>query len=99
MTQERIQSLAEALNADEELTKKIVEMRPADASAALAKKGYDFTADELVEFSEIVTKSNESGELDAEDLKNVSGGSLAFAVGVTVTVWVGVQIYKNWRRW
>ena len=74
MTQARINAIAEVLNADEERAKKLVEMEPAAAAEALKALGYDFTAEELIEFGEAAAKANQQGELDADSLDQVAGG-------------------------
>ena len=60
MTQERLNAIAEVLNADEDRAKKLIEMEPAAAAEALKAEGYDFTADELAEFGAIIEKSNQN---------------------------------------
>ncbi len=95
MTQARINAIAEVLNADEERAKKLVEMEPAAAAEALKAEGYDFTADELIEFGEIVAKANQAGELDESKLDNVAGGVIAAGVAIAA----GLAGYWLARRW
>ena len=95
MTQERINAIAEVLNADEERAKKLIDMEPADAAEALKAEGYDFTADELIEFGEIVAKANQAGELDESKLDNVAGGVIAAGVAIAA----GLAGYWLARRW
>ena len=97
MTQERTNAIAEVLNADAERAKKLVEPEPADAAAALKAEGFDFTADELVEFGEIAVKANQPGELDESKLEDVAGGSVivGFAIGAGVGYAIG---YLSGRR-
>ena len=95
MTQERLNAIAEVLNADADRAKKLVEMEPAAAAEALKAEGYDFTADELIEFGETVAKSQESGELDEGKLDDVAGGVIttgALLIGIAAGVWVA-------RKW
>lgn len=99
MTNERIAQITNALMADEAEVKALFELEPADAAKALAKKGYDFTGEELVEYGKILEqekKSVEFGtELTEDVLDNVAGGGLV-AAGVA-GVLVGYWIYdKKW---
>lgn len=100
MTKERIQAIAEVLENDD-LRKDLLTMEPADAAEELKKKGYDFTADELIEFGKLVAEATSSGELDAEDLDAVAGGAVAaltvLGVGFAIKVAydVGKAIGKN----
>ncbi len=82
MTQERVNAIAEVLNADEDRAKKLIEMEPAAAAEALKAEGYDFTADELIEFGEILSKANQSGELDESNLDDVAGGIGLITAGI-----------------
>ncbi len=98
MTQERLNAIAEVLNADEDRAKKLVEMEPAAAAEALKAEGYDFTADELTEFGEIAVKANQTGELDADKLDEVAGGLLpVYYNPLPIYVAKGaLWLYKKW---
>ncbi len=90
MTQERVNAIAEVLNADEDRAKKLVEMEPAAAAEALKAEGYDFTADELIEFGKILSKANQSGELDSDQLDDVAGGirfNYSVIAGPILPIW------------
>ena len=70
---------------NEELAKKIVPMQPEEAQKALAENGFDFTIDEIIEAGNELYAMREqqmSGELDEDDLENVSGGISIVAVGI-----------------
>lgn len=102
MTNERIQAIAEALANNDELRKAVLAMEPAEAADALKKEGYDFTADELIDFAKLVADATAEGELDADSLDSVSGGSITVwaAIGggafvVKVAYDVGKAIGKN----
>ena len=96
MTNERIKAIAEALGADDEQRKALLAMEPAAAAAALKDKGYDFTEEELVEFGKLVVEATESGELDADKLDEVAGGSVTVGVllGVTFATKVAYDVGK-----
>ncbi|MBQ3011724.1 MAG: hypothetical protein IJD81_11085 [Oscillospiraceae bacterium] len=96
MTKERIQAIADALEKNDDLRKAVLGMEPTDAAEALKKEGYDFTADELIEFSKLVADATAEGELDADSLDSVSGGAVSVAVllGVTFATKVAYDIGK-----
>lgn len=102
MTKERIQAIAEALENDE-LRKALLAMEPADAAAELKKEGYDFTADELIEFGTLVADATSTGELNAEDLDSVAGGAVTIVtlLGVTFATKVAYDLGKAVasRKW
>ena len=79
MTNERIQAIAEALDKNDEQRKALLAMEPVAAAEELKKSGYDFTADELIEFAKLVVEATESGELDEEKLDEVAGGAITVA--------------------
>ena len=74
MTQERINAIAEMLNADEVLTKKLIEMDADQAAEAMKAEGFDVTADELIEFNKLMTEVVKAEELEEESLDEVAGG-------------------------
>lgn len=76
MTKERIQAIGKVLENDEQ-RKALLAMEPAAAAEELKKQGYDFTADELIEFGTLVAEATSTGELNAEDLDDVAGGAAA----------------------
>ncbi len=96
MTKERIQAIADVLSADEEQRKALLDMTPTDAAETLKSKGYDFTADELSEFGKMVVEATGSGELDADKLDVVAGGSVSIGVllGVTFATKVAYDVGK-----
>ncbi len=72
---------------NEELAKKIVPMQPEEAQKVLAENGFEFTLDEILEAGkELYAIRNQqlSGEIDEEDLENVSGGVSIFVIGIVV---------------
>ena len=97
MTKERIQTIADALSKDDAERKALLDMEPADAAEKLKDKGYDFSADELIEFGKVVAEAMESEELDDSRLENVSGGGVSILVllGVTFGTKVAYDIAKE----
>lgn len=102
MTKERIQAIAEVLENDD-LRKELLAMEPADAAAEMKKKGYDFTADELIEFGTLVAEATNTGELNAEELDAVAGGAVTIVtlLGVTFATKVAYDLGKAVasRKW
>lgn len=96
MTNERVMAIAEVLGADDAQRKALLEMEPEAAAKALAAKGYDFTADELVEFGKLVADAQAKGELDADALSEVAGGSLTVGalLGITFATKVAYDVGK-----
>lgn len=96
MTKEKIQAIADALASNDELRKAVLAMEPAEAAGALQKAGYDFSADELIEFGKLVVDATASGELDEDSLDSVTGGAITIGVllGVTFATKVAYDIGK-----
>ena len=72
----KLEKLLELLE-DKEMAKELFSMSIEDAQAELAKKGLDFSIDELQAFAKGVVDSeaDESSELTEDQLSNVAGGS------------------------
>ena len=99
MTKENTQKILEILNADEATAKELLAMQPADAAKALNEKGVDCTADDLVELANGIKAWKEaSGELDADALEDVAGGSkFGFYCGVACgAAVVAVAVLAPW---
>ena len=96
MTKERIQAIADALESNDELRQAVLGMEPAEAVEELKKAGYDFAADELVEFGKLVADATATGELGEDDLDSVTGGALTVAalLGVTFATKVAYDVGK-----
>lgn len=103
MTKERVQEITEALMQDKVRAEELLKMSAEDAAKAFSESGYDFTEEELQEMGEMLVKSSENidedGELNAEALDDVAGGSilggllvLGAAAGVA---WIGGKILKK----
>ena len=95
MTKERIQEIAEVLENDD-FRRDLLAMEPADAAAELKQKGYDFTAEELIEFGRLVVEATSAEELNAEDLDAVAGGAVTIVtlLGVTFATKVAYDLGK-----
>ena len=94
MTIDRVNQISEFLAQDLQGTKALMEMEPAEAAEALAKKGFTVTGEELAEYGEELKKMGKTteGELDEKDLENVSGGiaaSTVILIGMAVGYIVG----------
>lgn len=102
MTNERIEAITKALTADESQISALFEMEPAEAAAKLAEKGYNFTADELVEYGKLLDQAKKNaeganGELDEDALENVAGGAVGLVTVALAGVAVGYWAYgRNW---
>ena len=98
MKKERIEEISKALMADEGKIKEMFELTPEEAAKSFAAKGFDFTAEELVEYGDLLTKAKEnaaaSGELDEGQLDDVAGGGavVALLAGIAFGYWV----YRKW---
>lgn len=102
MTEERMQKLADFLSSNQERMGKILDMSVEDAQKAINSEGYDFTVDELKEFSEtmsIMATKNVGSELSEDALDDVSGGVVGFAIGVGVGTIIGYWASTKNRRW
>ena len=100
MTNERIDSISRALMADESKIAALFALEPAEAAEKLAAEGYDFTAEELVEYAEILESVKKKagateGELDESALEDVAGGGVGMALLMGIAV--GYFIYE--KKW
>ena len=87
MEQKRFEAIAQAIAEDESFAKKLFDMSPEDAAIEFSKKGYDFTADELITFGEECKKfADKNGELNDGDLDNVAGGVVISGAVLTAGV-------------
>lgn len=76
MTEARMNQIAAAFGTDEEKIREIAGKTLDEALEYFTAKGYDFTEQELTEFSEEAKKVMSSGELKESALEKVSGGSV-----------------------
>lgn len=79
-----------------ELAKKIIPMQPEEAQKVLAENGFEFTMDEILEAGKVLyeMQNRPEGELSADDLDAVSGGSwmkvaevVCKAAGAALSAW------------
>lgn len=97
MTIDRANTIAKAMGTNEAEVENLLSLAPEVAAEQLNAKGYDFTAQELVEFVEFV-KANavQEGEISEEQLDNVAGGvvaELVFCGGVLLGMYLNKKGY------
>lgn len=100
LTNERAEMLAKYLTDKKEAGFDLLGLEASEAVEKINADGFDFTADELHEFAEMMDKAAPAGdELDENFLEGVSGG-LAVAAAVAAFA-IGYYIYtKNKKsRW
>lgn len=101
LTNERAEMLANYLTEDTQRAKELLILEPAEALKEINGQGYDFTLEELSEYGEAVRAASAEGELEAEALDDVSGGSVTLAAlvgagfAVKVAYDVGRTVGKN----
>ena len=74
MNQERAEALTQYLTSDPERAKELLAMEPAEALEKINAAGYDFTMEELTAYCDAFKAAVAQGELDEDQLENVSGG-------------------------
>lgn len=76
ISKEKIEALAKYMGESEERAEMLMAMSADDACAKINADGYDFTAEELAEFSRGMLNvfGGEEGELDENQLDDVAGG-------------------------
>lgn len=97
---ERAEMLAKYLTDKKEASFNLLNLDASEVVEKINADGFDFTADELHEFAEMMEKAAPAGdELDENSLKGVSGG-VAVAVAVAALA-IGYYIYtkKKKSRW
>ena len=104
LTNERAEQIANYLTADKERAQALLVLSPEEAATKINASGYDFTADEIQEFGQNLKAVAKGGELDENDLDDVSGGVVisAAAAGVYLTcvsigVTLGIAAGSNWK--
>lgn len=98
LSEARINKIVSAMGTDEAKVKELVEMTPEAAAAKFAAMGYDFSAEELVEFGNYLAANVPNGEINENELDKVAGGIAAetlFVIGVII----GMTANKNNWRW
>lgn len=84
LTQERADLLTKYLEEDQDRAKNVLSLEVEAAAKEINRSGYDFSVDELTEYGNALKLATAQGELNEDDLENVSGG-------VVVTVSVGIM--------
>lgn len=95
LTNERAEMLADYLGADADRAEQLGKMSAEKAAEIINADGYDFTAEELKEFSNTVQKiavlKNNGSELSDEELDNVSGGGIGVWILRILPFIIGVE--------
>lgn len=99
MTEERANAIFSAIEAYED-AESLFKMTPEEAVAALNADGNDFSVEEIIEVGKalqtVASCAGENGEINLEELENVSGGSgYASLVGNAIAclgTWAGVAV-------
>lgn len=97
LTNERAELIGNYLTADKERAAALLALSPEEAVAKMNADGNDFTVEEIIAFGATVrTVSAEEGELGADDLDDVSGGSVTLVtlLGVTFATKVAYDVGK-----
>lgn len=104
LTKERAELIGKYLTENKERATALMELSPEEAAAKINADGYDFTAEEILEFGKVMQAAvAKSGELSAGDLDDVSVGLIsAAAAGVYLTcisigVTLGIAAGSNWK--
>lgn len=104
ITKEKFEILANYMGEDDTRAKALTSVSAEEACRRINADGFDFTADELLAFAEIVEKASDvkQGELNESDLDNVSGGILVSTIvaGVWYCAFVSVSAAcaQEWLR-
>ena len=104
LTNERAELIGKYLTENKERATALMELSPEEAAAKINADGYDFTAEEILEFGKVMQAAvAKSGELSEGDLDDVSGGLIsAAAAGVYLTcvsigVTLGIAAGSHWK--
>lgn len=100
LTNERAEMLAKYLTDKKEAGFDLLGLEASEAVEKINADGFDFTADELHEFAEMMDKATPAGdELDENSLEGVSGGVALAAAVVTFAYAYYVYTKKKRGRW
>ena len=96
MNNERINEISNFLAKDIEATKKLLDLDPEKAASEITTKGFEVTADELVEYGEKLKEMGGANkdELNETELENVAGG-VAFSTLLLIGVVAGYAMSKG----
>lgn len=100
LTQERADIISQFLADDQERARMLLDLEPEEALEKINAAGHDFTVEELIEYCNALKLAIADGELNADDLDNVSGG-VVVSVGVMIACGVGgfvagFAVSKKW---
>ena len=100
LTNERAEVLAKYLTDKKDDGFAILDLEAAEAAAKINADGYDFTAEELKEFADLLQKSAAGDELDESSLDDVSGGIVPVIGTVIIcgAVALAVAGYNTYKR-
>lgn len=90
LTNERVEILMKYLVGKGEESYGIFELDVNEAVAKINADGYDFNAEELHDFADLMEISQKKGELDESSLDEVSGGAL-FTTTISTISWIAKQ--------
>ena len=101
LTEEKGKMLADYLMEDQERANRLLSMSPEEAVKELNAAGYSFTAEELVEFGDVLSVAVNQGELSEDDLENVAGGlgvvaTYCVACGIAFVCGYAVKRLEKW---
>lgn len=89
LTQERADKLTQYLEEDTNRTKMLFELEAEDAARKINADGYDFTAEELLDYGKALQAAASKEELDVEDLEQVAGGVVTVSIGIMIACGAG----------
>ena len=100
LTQDRADIISQFLADDQERARMLLDLEPEEALEKINAAGHDFTVEELIEYCNALKLAIADGELNADDLDNVSGG-VVVSVGVMIACGVGgfvagFAVSKKW---
>lgn len=104
ITKEKFEMLANYMNEDQERAKALTAVSVEEACKKINADGYDFTVEELHDFAQIAEKASsvKQGEMNEDELDNVSGGILVTTIvaGVWYCAFVSVSAacLREWIR-
>lgn len=100
LTNERAEMLAKYLTDKKEAGFDLLGLEASEAVDKINADGFDFTADELHEFAEMMDKAASAGdELDENSLEGVSGGVAVAAAVATFAIGYYFYTKNKKKRW
>ncbi len=97
LTSERAEKLANYFVADANKAKELMDLPADEALKVINADGFDFTVEELRDFSEelkrIAEMANSDGELSVDTLDNVAGGVVVSGAVAAALIGAGVAMF------